>query len=169
MAISLGQRLRLWWRGSQRRREERDAEFLAKNEWARGAAGSSPPGADLQEPGGLKPAATQTDLAGLQAAYLDRSGVILYYLDVDSGEVLESREELTSDRYARVPTQSDEADQQAFLRTLTLPQRARFQKAPSFRAAIAEDRTIEKAWYNFKNDRATAAIDAWLKTIRRSG
>jgi hypothetical protein len=36
----------------------------------------------------------------------------------------------------------------------------------SFRAAIAEDRTLEKAWYNFKNDRANAAIDAWLRTTR---
>jgi hypothetical protein len=169
MAISLGQRLRLWWRGSQRRREERDADFVAKNAaWSSAAAGASPAEADTaREPR----AATQNqaDLAGLQAAYLDRSGVIHYYLDVESGEVVESREELEGDRYARVPTQSDEDDQRAFLRTLTLPQRARFQKAESFRAAVAEDRSVERAWYNFKNDRATAAIDAWLATIRRSG
>jgi hypothetical protein len=168
MAISLGQRLRLWWRGSQRRREERDAEFVAKNAAWSVAAGAAPAEPETtREPR----AATQkqVDVAGLQAAYLDRSGVILYYLDTDSGEVVESREELTDERYTRVPTQSEEDDQRAFLRTLTLPQRARFQKAASFRAAVAEDRTMERAWYNFKNDRATAAVEAWLKTIRRSG
>jgi hypothetical protein len=168
MAISLGQRLRLWWRGSQRRREERDAEFVAKNAAWSVAAGASPAGGETAREAR---ASTQTnfDVAGLQAAYLDRSGVILYYLDIESGEVVESREELTEARYTRVPTQSDEEDQRAFLRTLTLPQRARFQKAESFRAAVAEDRTIERAWYNFKNDRATAAVEEWLKTIRRSG
>jgi hypothetical protein len=173
MAISLGQRLRLWWKGSQRRREERDADFLAKNaSWAANRnEAPAPSAADRGVVTGERagPSSLAVDLPGLQAAYLDRSGVILYYLDLETGEVVESREELADQRYTRVPTQSDEADQQAFLRTLPLPQRARFQKAASFRAAVAEDRTIEKAWYNFKNDRATAAIDAWLKSIRRSG
>ena len=159
MAVSLMQRLRLWWRGSQRRREEKDREFLAKNTWQPPAASAGPVS---QQPS----AATQTvDREGLQAAYLDRSGVILYYLDKETGEVVESREELTEARYARVPTQSDEDDQRAFIRTLTLPQRAHFQKVESFRAAVAEDRALEKAWYNFKNDRANAAIDEWLRTF----
>ncbi len=159
MAVSLMQRLRLWWRGSQRRREEKEQEFLARNTW-------QPPTAEAP-PGSRQPSAVsqQTDRDGLQAAYLDRSGVILYYLDKETGEVVESREELTDSRYARVPTQSDEDDQRAFLRTLTLPQRAHFQKVESFRAAIAEDRALEKAWYNFKNDRATKAIEEWLKGI----
>jgi hypothetical protein len=159
MATSLMQRIRLWWRGSQRRREEKDREFLQRNTW-------QPPSA-AEPPASRQPSAvSQTvDREGLQAAYLDRSGVILYYLDKETGEVIESREELSDAQYARVPTQSDEDDQRAFLRTLTLPQRAHFQKVESFRAAVAEDRTLEKAWYNFKNDRATAAIDAWLKTL----
>jgi hypothetical protein len=161
MAISLMQRIRLWWRGSQRRREEKDREFLAKNAaWTDVGPQSSPhPRTEDRGP------RTEVDREGLQAAYLDRSGVILYYLDKETGEVVESREELTDSRYARVPTQSDEDDQRAFLRTLTLPQRAHFQKVASFRAALAEDRALEKAWYNFKNDRANAAIDAWLKGI----
>jgi hypothetical protein len=160
MAISLMQRIRLWWRGSQRRREEKDREFLERNvAW-------QPPSVPATPASGQPPAASLTvDREGLQAAYLDRSGVILYYLDKETGEVTESREELTDSRYARVPTQSDEDDQRAFLRTLTLPQRAHFQKVESFRAAVAEDRTLEKAWYNFKNDRATRAIEAWLKTL----
>jgi hypothetical protein len=166
MAISLVQRLKLWWRGSQRRREERAADFVAKN--AAWAPASQP---QSSAPAHDPPATSHhpVDVAGLQAAYLDRSGVILYYLDVESGEVVESREELADGRYARVPTQSDEEDQRAFLRTLSLPQRARFQKAESFRAAVAEDRTVERAWFNFKNDRATAAVEAWLQSIRRSG
>lgn len=160
MAISLMQRLRLWWRGSQRRREEKDREFLAKNvAW-------QPPAPEAavvsRQPSSV---IGEIDREGLQAAYLDRSGVILYYLDKETGEVVESREELAGARYARVPTQSDEEDQRAFLRTLSLPQRAHFQKVASFRAAIAEDRAMEKAWYNFKNDRANAAIDAWLRTL----
>ncbi|HEV8432784.1 MAG TPA: hypothetical protein VGR95_05175 [Thermoanaerobaculia bacterium] len=162
MAVSLMQRIRLWWRGSQRRREEKEQAFLARSaSWnAAPAAPPSPP--PRTEDRGLR---TEIDREGLQAAYLDRSGVILYYLDKETGEVVESRSELTETRYARVPTQSDEDDQRAFLRTLTLPQRAHFQKVESFRAAVAEDRTLEKAWYNFKNDRATRAIDAWLNTV----
>jgi len=163
MAVSLMQRLRLWWRGSQRRREEKDREFLSKNTW-------QPPAPEAAGPVSQQPstASQSVDREGLQAAYLDRSGVILYYLDKETGEVVESRSELTDPRYARVPTQSDEDDQREFLRTLTLPQRAHFQKVESFRAAIAEDRALEKAWYNFKNDRANAAIDAWLRTLYAS-
>jgi hypothetical protein len=151
------QRLRLWWRGSQRRREEKDREFLARNVAWQPASEA----VVIRQPSAV---ISEVDREGLQAAYLDRSGVILYYLDKETGEVVESREELADTRFARVPTQSDEDDQRAFLRTLTLQQRAHFQKVASFRAAIAEDRALEKAWYNFKNDRATKAIDAWLRT-----
>jgi hypothetical protein len=159
MAVSLMQRIRLWWRGSQRRREEKDREFLERNtSWVPSPRESGERVAEGRVRGDV-------DREGLQAAYLDRSGVILYYLDKETGEVAESRSELTDARYARVPTQSDEDDQRAFLRTLTLPQRAHFQKVASFRAALAEDRALEKAWYNFKNDRATKAIEEWLKGI----
>jgi len=99
------------------------------------------------------------DREGLQAAYLDQSGAILYYLDLDSGEVVESATELTEKHYARVPTQDDAADRAAFL--IAHPMKT----GDSFRAAIAQDRALERAWYNFKNDRANAAIEAWLRSF----
>jgi hypothetical protein len=33
----------------------------------------------------------------------------------------------------------------------------------NFRSVLASDRTTERAWFNFRNARATAAIEAWLK------
>ena len=36
---------------------------------------------------------------------------------------------------------------------------------PNFRSVLASDRNAERAWYNFRNDRATAAIEAWLKKL----
>jgi hypothetical protein len=35
----------------------------------------------------------------------------------------------------------------------------------AFRRALANDRALERAWYNFKNDRAIAAIETWLRQI----
>ena len=35
----------------------------------------------------------------------------------------------------------------------------------SFRSVLASDRATERAWYNFRNSRATAAIEQWLKQI----
>jgi hypothetical protein len=151
MAITLLQRVRLWWRGSQRRRED----FVAQNTtWAPRSETAAPRVAQtfLSVP--------DVDREGLQSAYLDQSGAIHYYLDVESGDVLESRIELTDPRYARVPTQDDAADREAFLKDHAVA------NAESFRAAIAKDRALERAWYNFKNERAIAA---WLKTVRRSG
>ena len=37
-----------------------------------------------------------------------------------------------------------------------------------FRRVLSTDRAIERAWYNFKNDRANAAIDAWSRRTLRS-
>jgi hypothetical protein len=34
---------------------------------------------------------------------------------------------------------------------------------PTFRTVLASDRNVERAWYNFRNDRAIAAIEEWLK------
>jgi hypothetical protein len=34
--------------------------------------------------------------------------------------------------------------------------------AKEFRKVLAHDRSAERAWYNFKNDRAIAAIEKWL-------
>jgi glutathione S-transferase len=151
MAMTFLQKVRLWWRGSQRRRED----FVAKNATWGGGQAPSP-----VSPAGLAGVAVlQIDREGLQSAYLDQSGAILYYLDLESGDVLESRIELNDPRYARVPTQDDAADRDAFL--LEHPVDAK----PSFREAIAKDRALERAWYNFKNERAIAAVENWIKKV----
>ena len=85
MATSLMQKLRLAWRGWQRRREESQQEFVARNAgW------------------------TAATAEGLQCAYLDESGQIAYFLDIDSGEVVDVRDGslLSPPRYRRVPTRT---------------------------------------------------------------
>lgn len=145
------QKLRLWWKGSQRRRDD----FAATNATWASPSPPTPLPATRGEGRDYTP-----DRDGLQSAYLDQSGVILYYLDRESGEVVESREELRDPRYARVPTQNDAADRAAFIAEHGLDASA------PFRETIARDRTLERAWYNFKTKRAGEAIEAWL---RRSG
>ncbi len=159
MATSLMQKLRLAWRGWQRRREDADREFLARNaSW--GPAGAAPAAASA-------PAATkQVDLEGLQCAYLDDSGRIAYYLDMESGDVVDVHDgrALAPPRYRPVPRRteaSDAADRRAFVEKMDL--RIAHADAAEFRAAIAKDRAVERAWYNFKNERATEAIAAWLR------
>ena len=160
------QKLRLAWRGWQRRREEAEREFVAKNAgW--GAAGPAPSPAAPARP----PAQTGVDLEGLQVAYLDDSGRIVYYLDTEQGEVIEARdgETYAPPRYRRVPRRSaasDAADQREFVATLedsALKTALRAAKDPAeFRRVLSEDRKLERAWYVFKNDRANAAIESWL-------
>ncbi len=174
------QRVRLAIRGWMRRREgdaeKRNAEFLRRNAgW-----GTSPEAS-------LKPAhvtgITAIDLEGLQVAYLDDSGRMEHFLDSSSGEVIDI---MLSDPDAiarargnagwrKVPRRSDEsegADRAAFVEEME-PGSARNDlrhslsgddAAKNFRKLIARDRAIERAWYNFKNDRATEAIEAWLAT-----
>ena len=36
----------------------------------------------------------------------------------------------------------------------------------AFRAALATDRALERAWYNFKNDRALAVVKEWSAGVR---
>ena len=43
--------------------------------------------------------------------------------------------------------------------------RARLTSAENFRSEIARDRALERAWYNFRNDRAIAAMEQWLREI----
>jgi hypothetical protein len=154
------QKIRLAIRGWSRRREEAEKEFLAKNTWSGG----------LQAAGGLKPASTQkqaVDTEGLTVAYLDDSGRIAYYLDTETGDVVDVRDgtELAPPRYRRVPArseQTDAEDRRAFAAEHeTLAQNVG--SAEEFRRAVAGDRAMERAWYNFKNDRAIAAIEEWLK------
>ena len=171
------QKLRLAFRGWSRRREEQQAEFLQRN-----ATWGKP--ADAPAPTRHPPPATRSvsiDRDGLQAAYLDNSGKIAHFLDVESGEVVEfgaaeSRPEVTGDaaRYRRVPartTASEDEDRRAFVEALEPPMRDKLAIAAEadFRRIIATDRAIERAWYNFKNDRALAAIEAWLRREKLSG
>ena len=162
MPVTFMQKLQLWFRGSQRRREDRDRDFLSRNAgW-----GSAEQGAASQK--AAKPAArVGIDRDGLHAAYLDRSGRIVYYLDLETGEVVDVRDgrTLAPPRYHRVPTQSDEDDRCAFVATLDGSAQSRLAAAASFREGLAADRTLERAYYNFKTQRAIDAIERWLASV----
>jgi hypothetical protein len=169
---TLMQKIRLVFRGWQRRREEREKEFLARN------AGWGPTQAvATAAPGRVRTFAIDTE--GLTVAYLDDSGQIAHFLDTADGDIVDLRvtevsahPELCAPRYRRVPARggkSDAEDRRAFVASLdSSPARdalARSTEGDSFRRALASDRTIERAWYNFRNDRAIAAIEAWLETL----
>jgi hypothetical protein len=165
---TLIQKLRLAFRGWQRRREESQREFVTRN-----ASWGSAPVAAATAPM-KKELPSDIDREGLQCAFLDESGQIAYYLDIDSGEVVEVRDgpALAAPRYRRVPTRtvtSEEDDRRAFIAQLDPGESrdalARRVDAPeAFRRVLAQDRALEKAWYNFKNDRAIAAIETWLRS-----
>ncbi len=165
MAISFMQKLRLALRGWSRRREQKEQEFLQRNaNWGRTNGGPVSAGVLPAKAG-----APSVDMDGLQAAYLDGSGQIAYYLDVQTGEIVEKRDGSSMDpnRYKRVPSGGgDVAERRAFIETLA-PSHMRelmmkSMNSPAFRSVLASDRTLERAWYNFRNERATAAIKAWL-------
>jgi hypothetical protein len=173
---TLMQKIRLVIRGWQRRREQNDKQFLAKNaSW--GAAPAVPP-----VPAVAKTRTFAIDTEGLTVAYLDDSGRLAHFLDTDDGDIVDlrmseltSRDELRPPRYRRVPSRSEKSeseDRRAFIESLDAsPARdtlARSADADSFRRALATNRTIERAWYNFRNDRAIAAIEAWLETFEKS-
>ena len=168
MALTLWQRIRVAFRVWARRREERNAAFLKQNVGWNG--GQAPPpvlGSRVVEgqAGQARAPVLQLDLDGLQAAYHDRSGRIAYFLDVQTGDVVEN---ITGDpaRYKPVPAQTPEteaADRAAFAREKR-PDMATAD-ANAFRAVLASDRTLERAWYSFKNDRAARAIESWLRSL----
>jgi len=157
---TLMQKIRLAIRGWNRRREQKEREFLAKNVVWGGGQASSPVKA-----GQPRAAVLHIDMEGLTVACLDGSGLMAHYLDIENGEVIDTRDALAGDRYRRVPTQSESADRQAFIATLEdSGDRARLSSG-DFRNAIAADRKLERAWYNFRNDRAIAAIEQWLREM----
>jgi len=176
MAISFFQKIRLALRGWSRRREEeikrKQEEFLRRNvKWGVQTA-AQPPAQVPAAGGGRAPLKAITlDLEGLQAAYLDGSGVIAYYLDVESGEVVERRDGATLDaaRFKRVPPRAPEiGDRRAFIETLEPASSIRVLLmksvgSPAFRSVLASDRATERAWFNFRNERATKAVEEWLK------
>jgi|SRR5947209_13061081 len=158
---TLMQKIRLAIRGWNRRREEAEKQFLTKSAW--GAA----PGAPTD--GRLKPAATPIDMEGLAVAYLDDSGRIDYYLDTESGDVIDVRDgrALAPPRFRRVPARSEQSegeDRRAF--AAVHPEVAPFVGSrEQLRRAVANDRALERAWFSFKNARAIAAIEKWLREI----
>lgn len=166
------QKLRLAWRGWQRRREESQQEFVARNA---GWSAATPAAAPVSKT--VEASTTTIDRDGLQCAYLDESGQIAYYLDIENGEVVDVRDGalLSPPRYRRVPTRTvttEDADRRAFIAQLDAGERreelARRVDAPeAFRRVLSQDRALEKSWYNFKNDRANAAIDEWLEKQKR--
>lgn len=147
------QKIRLAWRGWNRRREERDREFLQKSGWS----GGQPPPSPVRPTGAP---ALQIDIEGLTVAYLDGSGRIEYYLDTQTGDVIEAPDaQLDSARYKRVPIASAEDDERMFIEAHQLSVMS------TFRETVARDRTLERAWYNFRSDRALKAIDQWLRAV----
>ena len=174
VAISLMQKLRLAWNGWQRRRQDAQQEFVARNAgWSGVRQAPSPVKAPGQTGDGQTGAPVlHIDLEGLQVAFLDDSGLIVYYLDTESGEVVEARlgETYAAPRYRAVPRRnaaSDAADRREFVATLDpspLRDALRAAKdAAEFRRVLSDDRKLERAWYVFKNERATAAIESWLE------
>src|SRR5688500_1733027 len=159
MALSFWQRMQVAFRGWSRRREEeskrRQVEFLRSNTgWAKTDQAMRGCPVDPLPP----PKKQAVDLEGLQAAYLDSSGAIAYYLDTESGEVLErpaTDAVLAPPRYQRAPTRTEESDAEdraAFSQTVEDAKLRQTlvgaRNAGDFRKAVAEDRSVERAWYN---------------------
>jgi hypothetical protein len=120
--------------------------------------------------------AAQLDIEGLTVAYLDDSGQIHHYLDTESGDVLDIRANeagVGPPRYLRIPARSSESeadDRRLFLTSLDASSiRDRLASCigfpEEFRRTLSTDRGTERAWYSFKNDRAIAVIEAWLRDV----
>lgn len=161
------QKIQLAFKGWQRRRDDAQRAFVTQNAGWGGAARAVTPTA-------AKSAANAIDLEGLQVAFLDESGQIVYYLDTETGDVMDVRDgkPLPNPRYRRVPRRtaaSEAEDRRAFVAAMeAAPLRDALAAAAdgaAFRKVLAQDRGAERAWYNFKNDRATAAIGKWLQTL----
>jgi hypothetical protein len=113
------------------------------------------------------------DLDGLQVAFL---GVALaHYLDAESGDILDLPLDAAppgpEPRYRRIPTRTDASereDRALFVEHLEFSLlRDRLvdaiDDAAAYRTALATDRRVERSFFNFKNDRATEAIEEWLR------
>jgi hypothetical protein len=113
------------------------------------------------------------DLDGLQVAYL---GVALaHYLDLETGDILDVPLDAPApgdaSRFRRIPTRTPESeaeDRRLFVEKVEFSVfRDHLVHAvddpTEFRRVLSEDRRVERAFFNFKNDRATLAIEEWLK------
>lgn len=160
---TLMQKIRLALRGWQRRRDEKNQEFLARNVSLPGGQAIPPvPVAASKGQAGLP--GLQVDTEALVIAYLDASERTTYYLDTETGDVIESNVPHAGARYKAVPVASPEDDRIAFLGTLESS--AALQAPESFRSVLSENRKLERAWFNFRNDRAIATIERWLRDHR---
>ena len=187
MALTFFQKIKLAIRGWSRRSEESSArkkeEFLAREgSWGQRPA---PPASPPPTAAPRAPAHDAIDREGLQVAFLDDSGQFEHYLDVESGDVLDVRIgqgsalDQRSGKFRRIPRrslESEAADRAVFLDSLEeeADRRALAESVPdarAFRKKLGENRLLEKRWYNFKNDRASEAIEEWLeveKLVARS-
>lgn len=113
------------------------------------------------------------DREGLQVAYL---GIALaHYLDLETGEIvdlpLDAGPPGSADRFRRVParTEESEADDRALFleskaaRPLRDALAGAVSDAHEYRLVLSRDRLVERAFFNFKNDRASQAIEAWIE------
>src|SRR5688572_7238345 len=112
------------------------------------------------------------DLDGLQVAYLGVS--LAHYLDLETGDILDlpldGEPPGDVSRFRRIPTRTPESeteDRRLFVEKVEPPMRGQLAQLVDdphgFRAAIAEDLRVQRAFFNFKNDQATRAIDEWLR------
>jgi hypothetical protein len=113
------------------------------------------------------------DRDGLQVAYL---GVALaHYLDLESGDIVDLPLDADApgdpSRFRRVPTrtpESEEEDRVLFVQGMQ-PGEMRnelshvMENHAEFRRVLLADRRVERSFFNFKNDRATKAIEEWLE------
>lgn len=113
------------------------------------------------------------DREGLQVAYL---GVALaHYLDLATGEIIDQPLDCDSpggaDRFRRVPARTDESeaeDRALFVeskaaRPLRDALAGALASPPEFRRLLSADRLVERAFFNFKNERASQAIEEWIE------
>lgn len=112
------------------------------------------------------------DREGLQVAYL---GVALaHYLDLETGDILDVPLDAPppgdESRYLRIPTRtadSETEDRRLFVEKLqSSPMKDRLSRllddTTGFRAAISEDLSVQRQFFNFKNDQASRAIEEWI-------
>jgi hypothetical protein len=100
---------------------------------------------------------------------------LAHYLDLETGDIvdlpLDAPAPGTPQRFRRIPTrtpESEAADRRAFATNLNMPElRARLAEAAgdamAFRTVLAEDHFVERAFFKFKNDQASKAIEEWLR------
>lgn len=115
----------------------------------------------------------ELDLDGLQVAYL---GVALaHYLDLETGDILDIPLDADApgdaSRFRRIPTRTPESeveDRELFVASMpACEMRDELARVVDdhgeFRRVLLNDRKTERGFFNFKNDRATKAIEAWLR------